>query len=144
MAKPAQELRHCCLYFTANSLSRIITRKAEDAFRPTGLSPSHAFLVMLVVENPGIVPTELSQYLSLAPSTVTRLVDSLQIKGFLERNTKGKAVMIFPTPEAEEIYPEITAAWKRLYETYTRELGPIDGDRLTRRIDQAAQKLSGS
>ena len=134
---------HCCLYFTANALSRIIKRKAEDSFRPTGLSPSHAFLVMLVVENPGIVPTELSRYLSLAPSTVTRMADSLQAKGLLERTVQGKAVMIFPTAQAETLYPEITDAWKRLHETYTHELGAIDGDLLTRQIDDAAKKLGG-
>ena len=40
---------HQCLYFTANALSRIIARMAEEEFKTTGFSPSHAFLMM--VEN---------------------------------------------------------------------------------------------
>ena len=63
---------HNCLYFTANSLARVITRMAEEEFRATGLSPSHAFLVMLVNDKPGIGQKELCEQLYLAPSTVTR------------------------------------------------------------------------
>lgn len=44
---------HNCLYFTANSLTRVITRLAEEQFQRTGLSPSRAFLMMLVNDKPG-------------------------------------------------------------------------------------------
>lgn len=42
------------LNFAANPLARLITRKAEEEFRTTGLSPSHTFLMMLVTDKPGI------------------------------------------------------------------------------------------
>jgi DNA-binding MarR family transcriptional regulator len=49
----------------------------------TGLSPSHAFLMMLATDYPGIGQKELSERLHLAPSTVTRFIDSLVHKGYL-------------------------------------------------------------
>lgn len=70
-----KSILHNCLYFTSNSLSRVITRMAEEEFRRTGLSPSHAFLMMLVNDNPGIGQKELREQLHLAPSTVTRFID---------------------------------------------------------------------
>ncbi|MEE8416834.1 MAG: MarR family transcriptional regulator [Desulfobacterales bacterium] len=70
-----KSILHNCLYFTSNSLSRVITRMAEEEFRRTGLSPSHAFLMMLVNDNPGIGQKELCEQLHLAPSTVTRFID---------------------------------------------------------------------
>ena len=48
------KLLHHCLYFTANRMSRIITHMAEEEFRVTGISPTYAFLLMIVNENDGI------------------------------------------------------------------------------------------
>jgi DNA-binding MarR family transcriptional regulator len=131
-----------CLYFTANSLSRVITRMAEEAFRRTGLSPSHAFLMMVVNDNPGIGQKELCGQLHLAPSTVTRFIDALANKGYLTRQSDGKASCIYATPAGENLQKPIEEAWKTLHQRYAAVLGLEAGDELTAMIDAASQKLS--
>lgn len=139
--KEEKSLLHHCLYFTANSLSRIITRMAEEEFRKTGLSPSHAFLMMLVMDEPGIGQKSLCEQLNLAPSTVTRFVDALLHKGYLTRQTEGKTANIYPTEKGSGLRDDIDAAWKRLHQRYADILGLEAGDELTALIDQAADKL---
>ena len=140
--KKGKSLLHNCLYFTANSLSRIITRMAEEEFRKTGLSPSHAFLMMLVADSPGIGQKELCEKLHLAPSTVTRFIDALVYKGFLTRQSEGKASNVYPTKAGEALRKPIDEAWKRLHQRYAKVLGLKEGDELTAMIDAASEKLS--
>ena len=68
----------------------------------------------------------------LAPSTVTRFIDSLVYRGYLNRKSKGKLLR-----------KPIDAAWKSLYHRYSRILGMKEGDQLTQLIDDAGQKLEG-
>ena len=131
-----------CLYFTANSLARVITRMAEEEFQPTGLSPSHAFLMMLVNDNPGIGQKELSEQLHLAPSTVTRFIDTLMYKGFLTRQTDGKTSRVFATKDGNRVRKPIEEAWKNLHQRYAKSLGLGTGDKLAAMIDDASDKLS--
>jgi len=138
----SKSILHHCLYFTANSLSRVITRMAEEEFRKTGLSPSHAFLVMLVNDHPGIGQKELCEQLHLAPSTVTRFVDTLVFKGYLIRQADGKASKVTATPAGKALQEPIEVAWKNLHQRYAKVLGLEAGDRLTAIIDEASRKLS--
>ncbi len=134
-------LLHHCLYFTANALSRVITRMADEEFRVTGLAPSHAFLMMLVYDAPGIGQKELSEKLHLAPSTVTRFIDSLVHKGRLVRKSRGKHTRIYYTDKGAALQQPIADAWKSLHERYAAVLGLEDGDALAWLIDEAGRKL---
>jgi DNA-binding MarR family transcriptional regulator len=121
-----------CLYFTANSLARTITKMAEQEFRRTGISPALAFLLMVVVEEPGIGQKQLAVRLNLAASTVTRLADSLVHQGYLTKEQDGKIVNHFPTKEGKIAYKQVRKAWSALYGRYTKILGKRAGDKLTR------------
>lgn len=140
MAATEHLLKHC-LYFSANSLARAITRLAEEAFNPTGLSPSHAFLLMLVIEQPGITPTELAGHLHLAPSTVTRLIDVLRHKNLVEKKTRGKSALIYPTKEGAALTEPLAASWKALYDAYSGRIGEEAGRQLTGKMNEAAERL---
>lgn len=134
--------KYCtCLYFSANALARSITRLAEEKFALTGLSPSHAFLVMTVNDKPGIQPKEISEIMQLTPSTVTRLIDKIEQKGLVTRNILGKNIEVWPTGAAVAINPQLKTAWSGLYETYTRILGEGEAQNLTAEIYNSATKL---
>lgn len=137
----SKTLLECCLYFTANALARAVTRMAEDAFAPVGLSPSQAFLVMLALESPGIAASEMAARLRLAPSTVTRLVDGLTRKGLVERKAEGKASRIHPTPKAAQAAQDIAAAWKTLHRDYSAILGEKAESDLTSLLHATCQRL---
>ncbi len=133
----SNELLHNCLYFTANTLARNINRLAEEAFGPTGLSSSHALLLMLINEQPGISQKELAEAMHLAPSTMTRFVNVLMQRGLAVKESRGKLAIVHPTSQGQEMQPVIMESWKRLYHRYSAILGELEGVELTRVIDLA-------
>jgi MarR family transcriptional regulator, organic hydroperoxide resistance regulator len=134
--------KYCkCLYYSTNALGRIMTKMAEEEFSLTGLNPSYAFLLMIVNEKPGVQPTELSELMMLTPSTITRLVDKLVDKGYIERKINGKLVFLNPTGKSIELDPKLKEAWVRLYKRYTSILGENQANILTIGIYDAAMKL---
>jgi DNA-binding MarR family transcriptional regulator len=130
-----------CLYFTVNKLSRAITRMAEDSFKKTGLSPTHAFCLMLVNNKPGISQSELAEQLHMMPSTITRFIDKLVMKGLIERKAEGKRSFIFPTEAGENTQQEIRESWKDLFKSYSAILGEEEGRSLTALIREAGNTL---
>jgi MarR family transcriptional regulator, organic hydroperoxide resistance regulator len=138
----AKSLLEGCLYFTANSLARSISRIAEEEFKSTGLPPSHAFLMMVINENPGIGPKEAAEKLNLAPSTITRLIELLEKKKLAVRETEGKSVRIFPTSAGKKLQASIETAWHNLYENYSKTLGKKYGNELTKQTHEASVKLN--
>ncbi len=131
----------CCLFFTANSLARVITRMGEEEFASIGMTPSYAFLLTLVVDSPGISQKELAASMNMAPSTVSRFVDTLHKRGLIEKKVEGRNTYIQPTEKGAALKPLISDAWLGLYERYSDILGKEHGDMLTRLAAEASHKL---
>ncbi|WP_315820427.1 MarR family winged helix-turn-helix transcriptional regulator [Paraflavitalea speifideaquila] len=132
--------RHC-LYFVANALGRRIEKLAIESWKKVDLSPSHAYLLMLAIENPGIQPTALSEQLILTPSTITRLIEKLEGKGLVIRNTEGKQTLVYPTDKAKELYPVLLGCITQFVEDYSSILGKEESVRMVENMACLADKL---
>ena len=126
-----KEYLDCCLYFTSNTMNRLINKMTEEAFSPTKLAPSYAFLMMVVINRESVAIGKLADILKLAPSTVTRFVDKLVSLGYIRKEKEGKNITIVVTSKGKELFPEIMESWDRLYKTYCEVLGKEFAVKLT-------------
>ena len=56
---------------------------------------------------PGIQPKEISKYMQLTPSTVTRLIEKMEHKGLLTRKHVGRTTEVYPTQQSLDLNNEI-------------------------------------
>ncbi|RDH82992.1 MAG: MarR family transcriptional regulator [endosymbiont of Galathealinum brachiosum] len=115
-----------CIYFNTNALARQINKIWDDAFKPFGLSPSHAYVLRVVLDQPGISMKQISEELELAPSTVTRFVDSLINKDFLKRVSNDddkRGTQIFPTQQSKKIHRKLENTGQALYANMNEVIG---------------------
>jgi DNA-binding MarR family transcriptional regulator len=130
-----------CLYFTSKKLNRVINRMAEEEFIKTGLSPSHAFTLMVINNQQGLSQNEISKKLNIKPSTTSRFLDKLEIKGLVTRKVKGKVSYLYPTEKGEKLQEEIEKCWKSFHHRYSKILGKKEGAELTSLVYNAANEL---
>jgi DNA-binding MarR family transcriptional regulator len=131
-----------CLYHSANALSRLVTRIAEEEFRSTGLSPSPVFILLEVNGSEGILIGDLSKKLQLSPSTLTRLVEGLEKKGFLTREQKGKFTLLYSTKKSKALQNKMKACWKNFEDKCALLLGEKFKSKLVKKMNEAVINLT--
>jgi MarR family transcriptional regulator, organic hydroperoxide resistance regulator len=129
------------MYFAANALARKMEKMASEAWKKVNLSPSHGYLLMLVIDRPGVQPTTLSEELQLTPSTITRLIDKLEQKKFVVRISEGKLINVYPSPKGRELMPRLKACLADFCERYARILGKEESAKLVQNMNRITDKL---
>jgi DNA-binding MarR family transcriptional regulator len=110
---------------------------AKEEFAFTGLDPSYAHLVLLLCDKPGMSQNELAQMMNLKPSTITRFLDKLQSKGYIERIQDGRSSLIYPSEECKAKNKQVRKALKNLYNRYCGVFGEDFAVKLTSLINEA-------
>ncbi len=131
------------MYFSANALARKTEKLALESWKPVGLSPSLAYLLMTVIEEPGIQPGTLANHLQLTPSTVTRLIEKLELKKLLIRVYEGKITNVYPTPKGKELLPKLKSCSASFLKSYSGILGVEASCRLIINMNKISDKLDG-
>ncbi len=139
--KSSESRYNKCLYFSANALARKIEKLAIDSWKELDLSPSHGYLLMIVLEEPGVQPTAIANELQLTPSTITRLIEKLELAKLVIRTTEGKLTNIYPTPRAKELYPRMKNCSANFFEKYTAVLGEPESNRMVNNMNKLNDKL---
>lgn len=137
------ESKFCqCLYFTSNALARKVEKLAVEAWKPVDLSPSHAYLLLMVIEEPGLQPGTIADNLQLTPSTITRLVEKLEEKKLVTRVPEGKLINVYATPKGKTLLPRLKACLASFYTSYSDILGKENSRIMVSSMAKLADQLS--
>lgn len=137
--------RYCdCMYFTAGALARKVEKLAVECWKPVGLSPSHAYLLLLVIDHPGIQPMGICTQLQLTPSTITRLIEKLEEKGLVTRTTEGKNTSVFPTVSASAILPHMKLCQEAFHKKQALAMDNVACQELLERMNKLSEELGRS
>ena len=139
--KPS-ESRYCqCVYFSSAAFARKIEKIALESWKPVGLAPSHGYLLMNVIDEPGIQPGALADQLQLQPSTITRLIEKLEEKKMVVRTTEGKVTNVYATPKAKEMYSRLKECTTNFHAACTGILGIDETCKLVSIMNKMADKM---
>lgn len=133
-----------CLYFNTTALARVLEREWTRAFKPFGLTPSQAFMLRVVLENPALLQSELAKQLAIARPTATRTLDGLQKLGLVERRstaTDGREYAIHPTASALALKDSLNAASGAVTRRLKKELGAAHFDDTVTKVKQIRSTL---
>ena len=130
-----------CVYFSSAAFARKIEKMALESWKPVGLAPSHGYLLMNVIEEPGIQPGALADQLQLQPSTITRLIEKLEERKMVVRTTEGKITNVYPTPKAKEIYSKLKECVQHFHTSCTGIIGKEESCKLVSIMNKMADKM---
>ena len=105
------------------------------------MSPSHAYLLKLVIEEPGIQAGQVAEQLQLTPSTITRLIEKLEEKKLVFRSAEGKLTNVFPTQKAKDMKPQLKQCIDEFYEKTVKILGKEESKTFVKHMTIMADKL---
>jgi MarR family transcriptional regulator, organic hydroperoxide resistance regulator len=132
-----------CLYFSANALARKVEKLAAESWKKIDLAPSHAYLLMMVLEEPGAQPGRIAKEMQLTPSTITRLVEKLEEKRLVVRRMAGKITNVYATRSAKELQPKMRACLNDFSKKYMEIMGTEESIRMIQNINKLTDKLPG-
>jgi DNA-binding MarR family transcriptional regulator len=111
-ADPALERDARALYGALSDLIRIYQFRDRDRICCHDVSVSQCYALESLVRQGGMTLNDLAAYLYLDKSTASRVVDSLERKGYVARSSHPsdrRAVLLEATPSGKDLYRRIEA-----------------------------------
>lgn len=115
---------------------------ADAQFKIVELTPTQGFILITLKEAPGITISDLALVHQLDPSTVTRALDKLLVKGFIYRENMGKITRVFATDAGIRKEADAKAAWRKLRTDYGKMIGTSEARHQARSITKALKDLA--
>ncbi len=98
----------------AHALNRVVTNIYDDAFRPLGLKVSQANILIIVAKQGVARPAEVCERLQLGASTLSRNVDRMRAKGWLEivPGDDARTQSMRLTPQGKKLLEQAYPLWE--------------------------------
>ncbi|VAX23770.1 hypothetical protein MNBD_NITROSPINAE01-922 [hydrothermal vent metagenome] len=135
--KPAhiEKMASDCIAVRLRLLNRVITAVYDDAMRPFGLKTSQANILTMISKMGQATPTDVCQRLHMDMSTVSRNVERMRKKGWLDMAhlEDGRSYQITVSAKGALLLKEAYPAWRAAQSKASKILGE-DGVQVVSRI----------
>src|SRR5438105_7001632 len=129
-----------CVAVRLRMLNRIITNIYDNALRPLDLKVSQMNILVAAAKMGTVRPLEVCEYLQLDVSTLSRNVDRMKARGWLEvvPDEDGRAQPFRLTPQGRKLLEKAVPAWREAQQ----QVKKILGDGFLEQLNQAVKRVS--
>jgi len=127
---------------TSNAFARSITSYFDDRLKEYGLATSYVELLLLIRRNDEKSQKEIADELSLAPSTVTRFVDKLVKKGYVEKMRDGREVSVRLSAKGAELSKKLEKEYQAVIDELTDLVGEKYIDTVGKLLEYGSSELN--
>lgn len=136
---PVDRIARSCIAVRVRLLNRVVTNLYDDALRPLGLKVSQVNILVVTAKLGVARPAQVCDLLNLDTSTLSRNVERMQAKGWLEvvPDEDGRSQPFQLTSKGRKLLEKAVPAWEEAQKEATALLGQPGVEML----DMLAKKL---
>ena len=143
MTKPAirvETIAASCVAKQLRLLNRVVTNIYDDALRPLDLKVSQVNILVATAMMGTARPIEVCEHLHLDVSTLSRNVERMKARGWLEvvPEEDGRSQPFRLTSQGRELLDKATPAWSEAQQQVRR----VVGDGFVEQLDRAVKRVS--
>jgi len=130
-----------CVAVRLRMLNRVITNIYDDALRPLDLKVSQMNILVAAAKMGVARPLEVCEYLHLDVSTLSRNVERMRARGWLEvvPDEDGRSQPFQLTPRGRKLLEKAAGAWGEAQQQVKRVLGDEFVDQLNRAVKRVGE-----
>jgi DNA-binding MarR family transcriptional regulator len=131
-----------CIAVRLRMLNRVVTNVYDEALRPLGLKVSQMNILVAAAKMKTARPIDVCEHLHLDVSTLSRNVERMKARGWLEvvANADGRAQPFRLTAEGRRLLQKAVPAWMKAQE----QVKSLLGDSFVKSIAEALQQVRQS
>ena len=129
-----------CVAVRLRMLNRVITNIYDNALRPLDLKVSQMNILVAAAKMATVRPLEICEYLHLDVSTLSRNVERMKARGWLEvvQGEDGRSQPFRLTPQGRKLLEKAVPAWSGAQQQVKKVLG----DGFVEQLNQAMKRVS--
>jgi DNA-binding MarR family transcriptional regulator len=132
-----------CVAVRLRMLNRIVTNVYDDALRPLDLKVSQMNILVAAAKMGTARPVEVCQHLHLDVSTLSRNVERMKARGWLEvvPDEDGRSQPFRLTPQGRKVLEKAIPAWSKAQQQVKKVLGKDFVEQLNQTISRVSKTL---
>src|SRR5882672_10675260 len=134
-----ETIARTCIAVRLRLLNRVVTNFYDDALRPLGLKVSQLNILVVAAKLGLARPAQVCDFLQLDTSTLSRNVERMRARGWLEvvPDDDARAQPFRLTPQGKRLIEKAFPAWQRAQ----RRAIEVLGDEAIALLDRTAAKI---